>query len=352
MPLFRWPAHRSFLKTFHTVPARLSPFRLRLESAWLPALALGLCACGESTGDLEVRLNAESTIANGLIAGDGVEDVRDGWNVDFEKYLAVVGPVELSYATDAHETALAGPAFALDLAQVPDNGLKLWTFEGLRAGRWDFGFDLRGAADDVTRHKSVAKEDFERLVDEDLTYWIRGLLSKEDGRSCPPPDLAAPAGRPSVGEGWAGEPCYAALSVSFEFVVNAETAYSKCQIDGVPGVAVTASGTSSAALTIHGDHAFFGGFPQGNEGSIQRRAQWLADCDLDLDGHVTDDELAQIPWTALSEASPERYPLSGSPVPIETARDFVVAQLKTQGHYEGEGECNVDGEAHDHDHDD
>lgn len=298
-----------------------------------------------------MRMNAESTISDGLAAGEGVEDVRDGWNVDFEKYIAVVGPVELSYATDPDETAVAASVFAVDLAQVPSNGLGLWKFEGLRAGRWEFGFDLAGGAHDAERHKSVSEDDFEQIVEEDLTYWVVGQLSSEGGRSCPPPSLAEPGERPSVGEGWADEPCYAAPSVRFEFRVTAETAYSKCQIDGVPGVAVSASGMNTAALTLHGDHIFFGGFPQGNEGSITRRAQWLADCDLNLDGEVTQEELSQVPWIALSETSPERYPLSGSPIPIETALDFVVAELKTQGHYEGEGECNLDGSAHDdHEH--
>jgi len=309
-------------------------------------------SCGGSdTGDLAVRMNAESTIADGLKAGEGLEDVRDGWNVDFEKYIAVVGPVKLSYATNPDELAILAPAFAVDLTQVPQNGLGLWESEGLRAGRWDFGFDLSGGAHEAERHKSVNQQDFEAIVDEDLTYWIVGVLSNEEGRSCPPPDLAEPGDRPAVGEGYAGEPCYEAPSIQFEFRVTAETAYSKCQIDGVPGVAVSANGMNTAALTLHGDHIFFGGFPQGNEGSITRRAQWLADCDLDLDGEVTQDELAQTPWTALSETSPERYPLSGSPIAIETALDFAIAELKTQGHYEGEGECNLDGEAHeDHEH--
>jgi len=31
--------------------------------------------------------------------------------------------------------------------------------------------------------------------------------------------------------------------------------------------------------------------------------------------------------------------------------EYVRAQLKTQGHYQGEGECPVDGVAHAHDHD-
>ena len=62
-------------------------------------------------------------------------------------------------------------------------------------------------------------------------------------------------------------------------------------LGGVPGVSVTADSTQTSALTLHGDHLFFNGFPEGDEGGVMRLAQWIADCDLNLDGTVTNDEL-------------------------------------------------------------
>ena len=81
---------------------------------------------------------------------------------------------------------------------------------------------------------------------------------------------------------------------------------------------------------------------------MQRLAQWLADSDLNLDGEVTREELEQIAPSDLPELD-DRYQLGGAPIPIDASMwGYVTAQLKTQGHFQGEGECPVDGVAHDH----
>jgi hypothetical protein len=83
-------------------------------------------------------------------------------------------------------------------------------------------------------------------------------------------------------------------------------------------------------------------------GSDPRPAQWLADCDLNLDGTVTRAELEAIAPSDLGEID-SRYQLGGSPItPLDTMWDYVVAQLKTQGHMNGEGECPFDGKSHEH----
>jgi len=103
------------------------------------------------------------------------------------------------------------------------------------------------------------------------------------------------------------------------------------------------------AATIHGDHIFFNGFPESGEGGVMRLAQWLADCDLNLDGEVTREELEMIAPADLPEID-TRFQLGGSPItPLLEMWDYVTAQLKTQGHFQGEGECAFDGMAHGHD---
>jgi hypothetical protein len=90
-------------------------------------------------------------------------------------------------------------------------------------------------------------------------------------------------------------------------------------------------------VTLHGDHLFFDAFPTGDEGTIMRRAQWLANADLDGDANVTAAELQAASASDLFPAS--LYSLTGALVPVSTAFDFVRAQLATQGHFQGEGEC-------------
>ncbi|HSC88892.1 MAG TPA: hypothetical protein VLC09_16530 [Polyangiaceae bacterium] len=320
--------------------------RIRLTSSLISLTSL-LAACsggGGGSAKLEVAASAEDTITQGLQAGTDEESIADGWDVAFDKYIAVLGDVHLISATDDSVEADAAELYAIDLARAPSSGFGLWSFDGLAEGRYEFGYSL-AIGSESTRHDSVSEEDFARMGD--WSYLIVGALTQEGGVSCPPEALADVGGRAPDSTSDAGVPCFANPRVEFEIGTELETAYSHCQIDGVPGVAVTNDRTSSAALTIHGDHVFFNGFPEGDEGTVVRRAQWLADCDLNLDGSVTQAELEQVKPADLPSLGD--VPLGGSPItPVDSMWTYVRAQLKSQGHFEGEGECALDGAAHSH----
>jgi hypothetical protein len=322
-----------------------------------PLFLLNLPGCGsepgESTGTLSVLLESEDTITQGIAAGEGIGEIADGWQVRFDKFAVTVGDIDVHFATDDDEQAHDEKLFVVDLTSVPGSGWPLWTLEGLRAGRWEFGYATSGAAHGAKRHKSVTSEDFEQMVDADATYLLQGTITQAQGRSCPPPDLAQPGEQAPEGANQGGHACYPNPTLSFRLLPNAETVFGPCQVDGVPGVSIPSGGTQTVAATIHGDHLFFNGFPTGAESGTSRLAQWLADSDLNLDGEVTQEELESIPRSALAELD-DRYQWSGAPIEVENMWQFVVAQLKTQGHMDGEGECAVDGEAaeHEHEHED
>jgi hypothetical protein len=315
------------------------------------AFAVITSGCGSEDGSLTVLLESEDVIVDGLEAGDGTENIRDGWNVTFDKYVVVVGDIDLHFSSDESLEAEAGDIFAVDLTQVPSSGLELWGFDELKSGRWEFNYWTSGGAHDARRDDSVSRDDFDEMVDNDWTYLIEGELSNEEGQSCPPASLVDPGEKESNGKESGGNPCYDAQSVKFVLGATAETSYGPCEIDDVPGVSVPSGGTQTVAITIHGDHIFFNGFPEGDEGGVRREAQWLADCDLNLDGTVTQEELEAI--TPAQLPAMEDYQLGGAPIEPSDMYEYVRAQLKTQGHYQGEGECPVDGVAHEHgDHED
>jgi hypothetical protein len=293
---------------------------------------------------LSVLLEPEGTITDGIEAGDEVDKIRDGWTVEFSRYIVAVGDVDLALSTDQTATAEAADVFVIDIKKLPAAGEPLWSFDGLAEGNWDFNYSTPGAGDGSTKHESVSQEDYDTMVANDWTYLINGSITADAGQSCPPASLATPGDKTSNGNtGKGGEPCYDAPTVSFEFGVNAETVFGPCEIDGVAGAALTNGQTKTVAATIHGDHIFFNGFPEGDEGGVLRLAQWIADCDLNLDGTVTNEELTQITPSDLSELD-DRYQLGGSPItPLTNMYEFVQGQLKTQGHYQGEGECPFGG---------
>src|SRR5690606_10963053 len=308
------------------------------------SLSLGGCT-GEQVGrgDLRVLVEAEDVIIDGLDPGDGVENIQDGWAVRFDRYIVVLGGIHVRLSTDSSVSASADESHAIDLAAISPGGESLWTLTDLDEGRWEFNYGTVSAIDGPTRHASVGEQDFATMVDGGLTYLIRGTLEQAGGRSCPPASLATPpAEAVADGQNAAGDPCYPAPVVAFEIAATDDTGFGPCEVDGIPGFGITAGSETSVAITIHGDHLFFNGFPEGGEGGVMRLAQWLADCDLDLDGIVTRAELEAISPSDLSEID-DRYQLGGAPLsPLNSMWVYILAQLKTQGHFQGEGECPID----------
>ena len=331
----------------------LSFYRFSQRSCLLAACAIAACTDDSDdagSGTLSVLLEPEDVIIRGLEAGDSPDNIRDGWSVEFDKYVLSVGHIDAHLATDDDVTAEDESVFAVDLTTLPTAGLELWELDALQRGRWELFFEQ--SAHGAERHDSVEEADFSDMVDNDYTYLIEGTLSKADGQSCPPAALADPGDKESNGEKSGDDPCYAASEVKFAFGVEAETVFGPCETDGVPGFSIAAGDRQTVSITIHGDHLFFNGFPEGGEGGVTRLAQWLADCDLNLDGTVTREELEQIDPAQLPELD-DRFQLGGSPIsPLTNMYEYVSSQLKTQGHLNGEGECPIDGVEHEHgDHD-
>jgi hypothetical protein len=222
----------------------------------------------------------------------------------------------------------------------------LWELEGLRTGRWQFFYSTPAADNSSERHETVSQTDYNDMVESNWTYLVDGTLESETGESCPPSQLASPGDKSPNGNTSGGDDCYDAPSVRFRFGANATTSFGPCEIDDLPGFAISDDATQSVAATIHGDHLFFNGFPEGEESGTRRLAQWWADSDLNLDGTVTQEELEAIDPSALPEID-ERYQLGARPItPLDSMYTYVRAQLKTQGHFQGEGECPWDGMAH------
>jgi len=282
-------------------------------------------ACGEDEpGNLNVILEAEDSIVNGIAAGSTTGEISDGWSVTFDRYMVTIAEIDVHLVRDETQSVGDTDTHVVDLTQVPAFGTALWSAAGLQAGDWEFFY---------------ATSD----------YQVDGVLSQAGGQSCPPATLATPGGAVSNGNtNLAGDPCYDNPAVAFSFVSAEETDFGPCEVDGMPGFNVPSGGTVTVAATIHGDHLFFNGFPEGGEGGVVRLAQWLADCDLNLDGEVTMTELAAISPSDLVEID-TRYQLGGSPIaPLDNMATYVTAQLKTQGHFQGEGECPADGVGHSH----
>lgn len=274
----------------------------------LSALAL---SCGDDAAGgtkLRIMLSAEETISDGVQTGAGEENTRD-FAVTYSKFLVTLGRVSVGRSSPT-EQLKSDTLFVADMRQVGEDGLELASFDGITPGQWSqFGYETPRAAPGAQKLAGVTDADFQEMVGKQLTYWIEGRVENP------------------------------AKPVDFVLKVSLDSVYTDCQSNDQPGVAVTEDGTSTATITLHGDHLWFNTLARGEEATVTRYAQWMVDADVDGDGKVSTDDLAKVPAEQVFPSS-KGYNLSGGPLPtVSTALDFVRAQLATQGHLNGEGEC-------------
>jgi hypothetical protein len=284
--------------------------------------ALGAVGCGGDntpTGSLIVSIQAEDTITEGLAAGMGDEDIVDGWTVTFDDYIVAIGHLHMSQMGGSFEVH-EHDELVIDLQSVPATGRQFASIASIPEGRYSFEYQTPKAAADMERDASVSQADFDRMVAEGCTYLIRG--SAVNG----------------------------ARTIRFDFCLDAEATFECSAMEGMEGIAISA-GTNTAFMTIHGDHLFFNGFPAGDEAVVRRRAGWMALVDdaTGADGMLTN---ADLEMTPISILPPADYSLAGAPtvegMAITNMALYARAQLITQGHLNGEGECAANGVGHMH----
>lgn len=295
-----------------------------MAAACALALAAGCGDAGETseTGAVQVFVEPEDTIPEGLEPGTGDEDIADGWRVTYDRFLITIGNVRAARSGNK-DTLRNSTVYVLDLKNAPATRYVIAEFEDVRATRWDrFGFDLPIAKEGVRTLAPTTTDDAELMIEGGYSVYFEGSIEKEDGESCPPSQ----------------DECVAAPKVTFRWGLPAGTSFDDCATeDGLTGFSVPAGGTIAVKPTIHGDHWFFNNVTAGVE-LTTRYAQYIADSDLDGDGETTLDELQRV--NAADVFPNERYNLAGAPGgPIETAYDYVLAQARTLGDFQGDGEC-------------
>jgi hypothetical protein len=294
---------------------------MRIGKLWiLTALIAGsFTGCGSDStggsgdGNLSVLIEAEETIPDGLQAGDAEEDIRDGFDISYTRYIVTLGNVAMSQLDGADFQSSAVVVVA-DFTSLPSTLPELTSFDGIPTGQYtSFGFATPSADAGVMNLNAVEQADIDAMIANGWSYIIEGTITQ-------------------VSDG---------ASKAFLIEADVPSVYSDCAVEDLqPGVNV--SSNSSAAITIHGDHMFFNGFPE-DEGNVVRLAQWL----WDIQDVNSDEVLTQVDFEAATDIatlypSPPQgvYELTGGPIaPITSAWDYIRAQLGTQGHIFGEGEC-------------
>jgi hypothetical protein len=280
------------------------------------ALSLTLAAfapaCeGAGKGTVQIFVVPEDTITQGLDPGTDMESVQDGWTIRYSRFLVTIGNFR-AMRTDTHATMGDSTIFILDLRNAPTSGYVTHTFTHVDAVRWDkFGFDMPNAKPGNQGLGPTRQEDVDFMIQNGFSIYFEGSGQKGD------------------------------TTMTFKWGFAAGTSFSDCASpDGLAGFAVPASGTIQIKPTIHGDHEFFDNVTQGVE-ITTRLAQWLEICDADQNEDLT---LAELKACDVTVALPEPpYDLTSirdeDGDGLITVFDYVVSEMRTIGHYQGDGEC-------------
>ncbi len=277
-----------------------------------------------SKGAVQVFVEPEDTIPNGLEPGTEEENIKDGWKVTYDKFVVTVGNFRAT-RSDAPGDRLSDPTvYVLDLKNAPAGGYVIKTFDGVAAVHWDkVGYDLPNAKAGVRSLPPTAQADVDFMVQKGYSVYVEGSIEKPDGQSC------TPGSNPAQ--------CVPATKVTFKWGLAAGASYDDCAgTDEVPGFAVPTGGSVGVKPTIHGDHWFFTNTVQSH--LTERFAQWIADSDLDHDGETTLEELENVKAADVFP-SPTYNLAGGLGGPIRTAYDYLLEESRTLGDYQGEGEC-------------
>lgn len=253
-----------------------------------------LAACG-SPGSLTFTTYGEDFIESGIPA----DEFHDGWGVTFSKFLVTIGEIKV-------ETVDGTVG-----ASIPDS--KIW---------------------DVTKTGPVIIAEAKNVPDQEysqVSYAIAPDANATAGNASESDVALMKADKYSVyveGKGTKG-----GVEKTFKWGFDTDTLLQDCTPEeGKPGLTVPSGGEVKVELTIHGDHLFLDDLQAADS---DLRFDTIADADADADGEVTLEELSQVDLTTLDSGT---YG-TGSVPDVNNLAQFITSQVRTLGHFRGEGEC-------------
>ena len=250
-------------------------------------LVLLASACGDEEESSTLRVSAwgEDFIEAGIPA----EVFVDGWSVSFETFLVSLDAIE------AGGTSMSG-GHVVDLtAASSGQGHELGTVSAPAGGAAVASWSLTPATAEAITEVDAAS--LSAMVDAGASVWVRGSAQR------------------------------AGVTKRFEWWFDTEVRYVACDT----GLDRVADAVIDVVLTVHADHLFYDDLDS-EEPAVA--FDLIAAADADDDGSITMDELE-----AQSLAGQVRYQVGGRD--IDDLRAFIDAQVRTLGHINGEGHCEI-----------
>ncbi|MFN7133996.1 MAG: hypothetical protein ACK4N5_18105 [Myxococcales bacterium] len=273
-----------------------------MKRSALSLLVALLSACS-GTGNLAFTVYGEDFIEDRIPAGE--EGVVDGWTITFDRFLVTVA--EITVAGADGEVAARQPTPKLFNLKQP-GPVPVERFTELPSQEYpNISFALAPAKDALPITASV--DDAALMVAGGYSVFVSGEAVRGSERK------------------------------TFRWGFTTDTLYEACEAGDLGAGATVPDGSDETVqLTIHGDHLFFDHLASDD---AKMRFDAFAAADKPVtpggapDGEITLAELAAVDLTEL----PAGQYGTGSIANVNTLRDFVTAQVRSIGHFRGEGEC-------------
>lgn len=223
------------------------------------ALLVFSAACGdENGGTLILRADGSTEARTGIPA----EQTADGWAVEFDHAIIVLGDFEL--ATGLGDNAmLSVDSVAAELVREPVVAHRI---ENIPAQRWDRASYFLRPPTANTRSEGVDQDLLDRMVRERWSNYYAGRL-------------IAPSGTVDADGN-------AVTVIPFEFGFPIEVAYEACVAgnDGTNGVVIPVQSAVDYEVTWHLTHIFFDSFAEDSALRVEPlAARWNGQTPLSID---------------------------------------------------------------------
>lgn len=273
-------------------------------------------------GDFRLTISGGKALSEGFPHKEGSVEYSftDGWEIEFNKFIIVIGEVLLSDPEDGLTEDENKDIYITDLVKSGTEGSTIGLFKDVPAKRLDVGFTVHKATG-AEENLNADDEDFRYMVENGLSHYIKGIAKK-------------------------GE-----KEVEFQFSLKISTKYSECinGIDRTKGIVVERNKMTGAFIYEHSPfHIFWDTLASGDE-----NLRFDAFAAVAIDGVVTEKELENQDLTDLKdeEGNPlrdengkrVRYNDNGMlPFDDLTLKAFVSYAARAGVHFNGVGFCNYE----------
>lgn len=281
---------------------------------------------GTQKGNIQMYVEPEWTLINGIEPGEDAENIKDGWRVEYNTFYMSIGEVAVGKSNQTPAYTM-NKHYIVDLKNTPLSGALVAEFKDVPEGHWDqVSYAMPAASEQSETLGTVPANVMARMKDNGLAVKLSMTLTKENGQRCP---YLVNTNNPADPQ----RPCDAVSTITADWELPFPARAGGCQTELETGLTVPAGGTVAIKLTIHADHFFFTTF---RHTDVTRIVQHIVDADLNADGEVTFTELEATPVTVLVS---DIFDLSMIPGQLNTLLDYVRWATITLPHYQGDGGC-------------